>query len=264
MILADLALARRLERAEAANGIACARAGSVPGAAVQAMAGGWAIFAGVNSMLTRTLALGMHGPVSAAEIDRLEHFFHSRGAAVTADLCPYAHPTLIEILCARRYAVTEFNSVLVRVLGGIQPYPPDARVHECGAVDRDLWARTVGASFFERAGLSEEETAAGATLFHLPGARCFLARAASGEPAAGAAMSLHNGLALLMADGTLPAFRNAGLHAALIRARLNAAIAAGCNLATAATLPGSVSQRNYERQGFQVAYTRVSLTLKAA
>lgn len=260
MILADFALARRLELAEAANGIACAHSGSGPGAAVEPLAGGWAVFVGVNSSLTHALALGMSGPVSAAEFDRLEHFFRSRGAAVAIDLCPYAHPSLIEILRRRRYAVTEFNTVLARPLSGAEPYPPYPRIHECGPEELDLWARTVAAGFFEHPGLTDEETAAGETIFHLPGSRCFLARAASGEPAAGAAMSFHDGLALLMGDGTIPAFRNAGLHTALIRERLNAAIRAGCDLAAAATLPGSVSQRNYERLGFQVVYTRVGFT----
>ena len=37
------------------------------------------------------------------------------------------------------------------------------------------------------------------------------------------------------------------------------ALAQGCDLATASTLPGSGSQRNYERLGFEVVYTRVTL-----
>jgi hypothetical protein len=31
-------------------------------------------------------------------------------------------------------------------------------------------------------------------------------------------------------------------------------------LATAGTQPGSASQRNYERMGFEVVYTRITLT----
>jgi GNAT superfamily N-acetyltransferase len=54
-------------------------------------------------------------------------------------------------------------------------------------------------------------------------------------------------------------FRGAGLQGALIRERLRAAVEEGCDLATASTLPGSVSQRNYERNGFQVAYTKAIL-----
>ena len=41
------------------------------------------------------------------------------------------------------------------------------------------------------------------------------------------------------------------------------AIAQGCDMATASTLPGSVSQRNYERAGFEVVYTKVTLVAPA-
>ena len=63
----------------------------------------------------------------------------------------------------------------------------------------------------------------------------------------------------LFADSTLLGFRGAGLQDALIRERLRAAVGEGWDLATAATLAGSVSQRNYERHGFRVAYTKATL-----
>jgi len=50
-----------------------------------------------------------------------------------------------------------------------------------------------------------------------------------------------------------------GLHRELIAARLNEAIAQGCDMATASTAPAGVSQRNYERAGFEVVYTKVDL-----
>jgi hypothetical protein len=37
-------------------------------------------------------------------------------------------------------------------------------------------------------------------------------------------------------------------------------VAEGCDLAGASVAPGSVSQRNYERLGFQVAYTKAMVT----
>jgi hypothetical protein len=66
-------------------------------------------------------------------------------------------------------------------------------------------------------------------------------------------------LATLFADSTIAEFRRAGLHRELIAARLNDAAAQGCDLATSSTLPGSGSQRNYERLGFQVAYTKLTM-----
>jgi GNAT superfamily N-acetyltransferase len=93
----------------------------------------------------------------------------------------------------------------------------------------------------------------------MPGAICYLA-SVEGDVAAGAALVIHQGLATLCADGTIARFRRLGFQSELIAARLNEAAAQGCDMATASTLPGSQSQRNYERLGFQVAYTKLTLT----
>ena len=53
--------------------------------------------------------------------------------------------------------------------------------------------------------------------------------------------------------------RNLGMQHALIAARLAAALAAGCDLAVVHTEPGSPSQRNVERLGFRLAYTKVTM-----
>jgi GNAT superfamily N-acetyltransferase len=93
----------------------------------------------------------------------------------------------------------------------------------------------------------------------MPGALCYLMESAAGEAAGGGTLAIHDGLATLFADSTIAAFRRQGFHRELIAARLNEALARGCDLASATTLPGSPSQRNYERMGFEVVYTRVTL-----
>ncbi len=50
-----------------------------------------------------------------------------------------------------------------------------------------------------------------------------------------------------------------GVQSALLRARLDQARQAGCDLAVICTQPGSGSQRNAERQGFSVAYARTMM-----
>ena len=57
---------------------------------------------------------------------------------------------------------------------------------------------------------------------------------------------------------TLPAHRRRGVQTALLAARL-AAAAAGCDLAVITTAPGTRSQRNAQRQGFDLLYTRAIL-----
>ncbi len=116
------------------------------------MAGGWTIFAGADSPLSQALGIGLHGPVHEAELDAIEKFLSSRGAKVSLDVCPLAHPSLIEGLHARGYRVTEFNNVLVKPLaGGEIVFTP--RVRRAMAGESDLWSHTVGRGFFEQVDL---------------------------------------------------------------------------------------------------------------
>jgi len=254
MIFADSLLARRVEAAEAAN----ARGTCGPGVETLNVAGGCAVFAGAGSPLTQAVGLGLAGPVSLAEVEALEDFFRCRGSGVSVDLCPLADPGFLDLLAHRGYAPTEFNNVLVKRLAAAEPVP-SPRVRLAAPEEGELWARTVGRAFFETAMLSDREMDVGRAIVATPGVLCYLAFAENGEAAAGAAMACHGGVATLFADGAIPAFRRAGLHRELIAARVDAAAAVGCDVAAAATLPGSASQRNYERLGFQVVYTKVTL-----
>ena len=99
----------------------------------------------------------------------------------------------------------------------------------------------------------------GRAICAMPGVMVFMAATENGAHAGGAAAAVHGGLLTCFADSTIASYRRAGLQRELIEARLNEGLAMGCDLATASTLPGSGSQRNYERLGFEVVYTRVTL-----
>lgn len=259
MLHADALLARRLEAAEAANARGCSSAPPGVESAAVDIAGGCAIFVGAESPLTHVVGIGLNGPVSPQELESIEAFFLSRGAKVAIDLCPLADPGLLAGLGSRGYRATEFNNVLVKRLPGTEiSFTP--RVRRAIAGEDDLWSYTVGLGFFEQPQLTTEEMDVGRAIFRMPGALCYLGANDSGEPAGGGAAAIHSGLATLFADSALPAYRRRGLHRELIAARLNEALAQGCDLATASTLPGSTSQRNYERAGFEVVYTKVTMT----
>ena len=261
MIHADVLLARRLEAAEAANARGCASAPPGIEPAVLEVGGGCAIYVGPGSPLSHAVGMGLNGPVSTHELDRLEAFFRTRGTHVNIDLCPLADPGLLEMLGDRGYRATEFNNVLVKRLPrGEIAFTP--RVRRAIAGEGDVWAYTVGRGFFDECPLTTEEMDVGRTIFAMPGALCYLAVTESGEPAGGGAAAVREGLATLFADSTMEQFRRQGLHRELIAARLNEALAQGCEWATASTLPGSTSQRNYERAGFEVVYTKVTLTAR--
>jgi GNAT superfamily N-acetyltransferase len=200
----------------------------------------------------------MTGPVTAAELDQVEEVYRERGTAVQIELCPLADPSLLALLAERGYRVTEYSNVLARSLGSHEPDPPaesEVQVRVPLPEEAELWARTVGEGF------AQEETARSSllplflTFFHTPTTTCFLG-SVDGQPAGGGVVAIEQGVAALFAASTRPAFRKRGVQTALLRARLTFALEAGSDLAMVITLPGSTSQRNAERQGFRVMYTR--------
>jgi len=67
------------------------------------------------------------------------------------------------------------------------------------------------------------------------------------------------GVVELCSASTRPALRRQGVQAALIQARLQAAGREGDDLAMIVASVGSISQRNAERAGFRLAYTKAIL-----
>ena len=80
-----------------------------------------------------------------------------------------------------------------------------------------------------------------------------------GAIAGGASLRMSAGVAQLVGAATAPAHRRRGVQTALLSARLAAAAAAGCDVAVITTQPGSKSQENAQRRGFDLLYTRAVL-----
>jgi GNAT superfamily N-acetyltransferase len=84
-----------------------------------------------------------------------------------------------------------------------------------------------------------------------------------GQPGAAGSLSIHEGVALFAGAATVPQMRRRGLQAALLRERMRYAFEHGCDLAMMAAEAGSNSQRNAERKGFRIAYTRTKWRLSS-
>jgi hypothetical protein len=82
----------------------------------------------------------------------------------------------------------------------------------------------------------------------------------SGIPAAVAVMHISKGIASCTLAATAPAFRQRGLQYALLQRRLHEAYKDGCELVAAQASFGSSSQRNMERAGLKLAWTRSTFT----
>jgi len=255
----DMDLVRRLEIAghSAVAPEQMEETGSA-GHARMAIGGGIAIFRGVHSPMTQAEGVGLNGPLSDEEFERLEDFFRSRGSAVILEVCPLADANFIQKLGARGYRVTEFSNVLIREIESHEEFasPPLGMIVRKPAVGEErLFAQTMARGFAEYFEVTEELIATVQGFFTGQDVQPYLVLI-DGKAAGGGTLTLRNGVAGLLGTSTLPEFRRRGIQTALIHARLADAQAAGCDLAMSMTLPISGSQRNLERQGFRVVYTR--------
>ena len=251
------ALARRIEAAvgRATAAVVAAHAGE--GLDAIEVAGGRAFFTGVDSPVTKAEGLGMNGPVTEADLDRVEAFFAERGAASRVTVCPYADKSLPTLLGARGYRIVEMEQVFVRPLAASESFDaPRVDVAIVEGRERDLWGRTIAQGFAEKDDPEPEHLRIMELFARTPEIECFLARV-DGEPAGGGALMRVDGIASLFCAATRPAFRGRGVQTAALTARL--AAAEGCDVAVVMTMPGSASHRNVERAGFQVAYTKIEL-----
>lgn len=258
--LSDLSLARRLERCEGETNVAMieARAALQPesGAVWMECNGTFALFDGVGSPLTQTFALGLFSPPCAADLELLESFFASRGARVFHEVSPLAPPELLELLASRGYRPVELTSILYRPNVANDPTPSAIRTRIVGEGEAELWASTAAAGWSEIPELSAFMHDLGRVTATTRGTLPFLAEL-DGRPVAAGALAIHNGVALLAGASTIPSERKRGAQRALLEARLQYAAERGCDLAMMGAQPGSASQRNAERQGFRIAYTRI-------
>jgi len=260
----DLSLSRRLERAEGRGNadFVEARAKLFPesGARWIEVAGAYAMFDGVGSPLTQTFGLGVFDPVTHAEMEKLEEFFRQRGAQVHHEVSPIADASLLALLNERGYQPIELTSVMYRsIRRGVQLASPrnqkvQARLIREG--EEELWARTAAKGWSELTEFADMILELmDITAKRLAGLS-FLAEL-DGRPIASGALLIHEGVALLAGASTIPEGRKQGAQLALLESRLNYGAENGCDLAMMCAAPGSASQRNAERQGFRIAYTRI-------
>lgn len=261
--LVDLALSQRLERAEAhANRrFVESRARRVPelGAGWMEAGGAYAMFDGVGSPLTQTFGLGVFDPVTPAMLEALETFLTSRGSDIFHEVSPLADPSAVALLNERGYRPCELTTILFQPLpaeAAAGPLPADTEVRLARDDERDLWAATTLHGWSEFPEVSDFISSFGPTAAAAEDTHQFMA-VQRGAPIATGSLSLHGDVALLAGASTVPAARGQGAQRALLAARLAFAGAQGCSVAMMGAAPGSGSQRNAERSGFRIAYTRI-------
>ena len=260
---ADHALAVRLEAAEGAAscGFVEARARIAPetGAGWQDVNGARAIYDGPGSPLTQSFGLGMATPVDDHTLTGLERFFRERGADSEHEVSPLALGDSLAVLSARGYEPFELTSVMFQpISAAVADGDPAAglRVRVVAGDEAVAWAEVAADGWSDTPEVVPFVRAIGQVYAQTAMAQCFLIEH-DGAPAAAGVLAIHEGVAVLAGASTRPAHRRKGAQLALLAARLAEARRRGCDLAMMCARPGSASQRNAERHGFRIAYTRI-------
>jgi GNAT superfamily N-acetyltransferase len=228
-----------------------------------------AVFAEPDSPLNKLAGLGFGGPLDEAELEEVERAFDERGAPLQVELSNLGDASVGALLTRRGYVLQGFENVLGRALpaADLPDLGPGIAIDACTPEELDRWIDVVVTGFAtpDAQGVPSHESYPRDVIERVirdmvsaDGVRPYLAHR-DGIPAGGGSMRLSEGVAQLCGTATLPEHRRRGVQSALLAERLALAGREGCDVAVVTTQPGSKSQENVQRQGFQLLYTRAVL-----
>ncbi len=271
MVFASASVARRIEKAEATLiaefGHAAGRRYGSNKVFICDLAGGTAVAAGPRAPFSKIAGLGVE-PIDISLLDTVEEAFASTATPVRIELASLANPEVGALLTRRGYVLQGFENVLAKSLPAEEPSTTEVSIVQVVDSESAQWVDVLAASFaepdrFDGPAVDEPvDRAALDAIFgqisEINGLVRYFARRNNGV-AGGAAMRIAEGMAQLCGAATLPAHRRRGVQTALLQHRLADAGRAGCDMAVVTTQPGSVSQQNVQRQGFELLYSRAIL-----
>jgi hypothetical protein len=263
----DQALARRLERVECGIGVSYVavrqRIEPEAGTAWHDFNGTVAFFDGSTSIQTQSIGLGMFAPVTSDSLSELESFFEQRSSIPQHEVSLLAGVQPMALLVERGYRPVDLNNVLVQSLHDIPEVTiPGLRVRICEPADSGRWLDTAATGWSDDPEVSPVIRRLGRISLANSLMTHFLVER-EGVPIAAAALAIYDGVALLAGACTVPSGRRLGAQNLVLAARLVEAHRRGCDLAMIVATPGSASQRNAERRGFRVAYSRTKWLRRA-
>ena len=269
-IFSDKTLSQKIERTEASSnaGFVESRAKLFPesGAEWIEIAGVYAMFDAIDSPTTQTFGLGLFDEITDVEMDKIEAFFKERDAPVFHEVSPLADPAIFPILNKRGYQPIEFTNVMYQEIDSsnsfVRPQNSQIKTRIIDKNEVDLFAETSTKGWIDEMPEYTEQmlefSRIGASA---DGAIPFIAEL-NAEPMATGTLYIYDDIAILAGASTIPAQRKKGAQTALLEARLRYALENGCTIAVMDAMPGSQSQRNAEKNGFRIAYTRTKWQLK--
>ncbi len=263
-IFSDIALSQKLERTEAKCNAsfveARARLSPESGAEWVEVGGAYAMFDGIESPLTQTFGLGVFDEITNDHLSEIEAFFKRHNAPVFHEVSPLAHDSLLALLNERGYQPIELSTVMYQTLSteylSELPENENLKTRIIDPGEENIWAKTSANGWeTEMEGLSDFMYGFGQVSARCAGGFPFIAEIEH-KPIGTGMLFMYDGVANLAGASTVLAARRQGAQMALLSDRLHFAAKNDCVLAMMCAKPGSQSQKNAEKNGFKIAYTR--------
>lgn len=230
------------------------------------LAGGQLVITGDGFYVNRAMAVALDQPMTEGDFDLLARRSRAAGVAPECEVCPWADQSVLALAADFGYRPAWFRSVFVQDVATAAPTVRsglEVRAVEDEA-DFAAWHGVTVAGFGVGTGRPREIARRwGEALVRLDPDRLLIARL-DGVPVGVASLAVIDDVGLLGGMTTMPDARNQGVQNGLISFRLRRARELGCTIAATSAAPGSISERNLRRGGFEIAGTKVALTLPAS
>ena len=258
--MSNPAIARAVERKRQATTIEL-------GTVAETLADGVMVFDEVGSPVNRACGLGVDGPVSGEDLDRIVAFYDQRQVPATVEVGSYAHESVVFGLGARGFVLDQLTHVFARdlvaeedvaglVLSGT---PPGVTIEPVDPDDENAvrtLARVVLLGFYpDPSAITPAQMRPSTRAVKLAGSDAFLARI-DGEVVGGGRSESGDGMTALMGASVLPSHRGRGIQRALMSARIEQAWRRGSRVVTVGSAPGGPTERNAVRLGFRMVCMR--------
>jgi hypothetical protein len=228
------------------------------GACLTDLAGACVAYNGSDVPLTCAIGVGTSNAADTTDIEAIEAFYGARKSPVRITISGRTRERVNSLLTGRGYKAGMPMENWWRPLADLpdKSVPDNIQVMPATIDDADEWVRTVAAGFQESDALVDDSKLPGRLLdtFYCfgfaDGARPFLARR-NGEVAGGGVLHINGETAHLRTTSCRFVHRCNGVQTALLNARLQWALKAGCRFVFSSTAGIGASARNLERFGLQ-------------
>ncbi len=192
-------------------------------------------------------------------VEQMIDFYKEKGIPARFEVTPaHSSPELLACLHELGLYQSDFHTTLFKPVDSSSIAEEATSlicIRELGQEEYDQFAEIYTKGFqmpnFLKSGVAQNNE----VLHHHPNWTFYLASIMD-KPAGIGVLFMKKGVANLAAAATLPAFRNHGVHRALIQKRINDAVRNSCDLIVGQASFGSVSQNNMERANMNIGYTK--------